>query len=703
MPGTQDGKHAHEGSTHENFNTPHQLRRTRARTHRPGRRRSRSRRFKRKNHHRLRRIRIDVGPDRGRAQDRHRQESRLRPGRHDRPCDLARPHGLRPPAQGRLRRYRTPRARRPQFQRRRSRGRRRPRAQGQNSPLRRRPYGRHIPGLRRRESHRDSHFRRHRNLRHGPLRRRRRPGRKGIDFVCHVIGFDLQEDEKKGLQCLADKTGGMYLDAKDANTPARFLNKAVETVVVPETHLILAARSAAGDLLSGVNFSIYGPAASETPLHSGSGGKFRQKLEPGAYTVTAKFGELQAEGQVEVPGGVTTNFELQFQATGLRANAVLVEGGEPIDKNLSWRLYQNPPGSESRPGIGYSYDAQPTFHLSPGTYYLAATRGNATAEREVEVIGGQATEVTIVLGSGFLVATASMTEQSEPLAKGLGWKVYSQPDAEGDRSQVGYSYDAKPRFVLPSGTYLLQVKVGNSGTQQRSHRHRRRNYRGRARLRRGNPRGLRGDGRGQPRSNRQGSHGLGALDGTPNAEGEREASRLLLRCQQPKFKVPSGTYFLSEATRGAAVTAARKSPSIAGQVHPGSNQSATPVSGRAERPHGRKSSTEPVDEGSRLDGSRPEPTVKANASPGHLRLRCEAPGSLLPWGRQVSSSRSSARPPSTREGDRRSLPATFTGRQDGSQRRRRPSQTSRQRHRPGMDRLPHRQRGQARPGDLQLQ
>lgn len=50
----------------------------------------------------------------------------------------------------------------------------------------------------------------------------------GVDFTAHVVGFDIEKNPKAKaqLQCLANSTGGRYLDAKDAGE----LNKALQEV-----------------------------------------------------------------------------------------------------------------------------------------------------------------------------------------------------------------------------------------------------------------------------------------------------------------------------------------------------------------------------------------------------------------------------------------------------------------------------------------
>lgn len=55
----------------------------------------------------------------------------------------------------------------------------------------------------------------------------------GVDFTAHIIGFDVSKEDSIGLRCLAEETGGAYIDAKDAEQ----LNKALDQtrVVVTDT------------------------------------------------------------------------------------------------------------------------------------------------------------------------------------------------------------------------------------------------------------------------------------------------------------------------------------------------------------------------------------------------------------------------------------------------------------------------------------
>ncbi|MDA8870586.1 VWA domain-containing protein, partial [Rhizobiaceae bacterium] len=55
--------------------------------------------------------------------------------------------------------------------------------------------------------------------------------RLGIDFTAHVIGFDIKsEADKAQLACLAENTGGKYLDAENSAGLDAAINEAVENV-----------------------------------------------------------------------------------------------------------------------------------------------------------------------------------------------------------------------------------------------------------------------------------------------------------------------------------------------------------------------------------------------------------------------------------------------------------------------------------------
>ena len=55
----------------------------------------------------------------------------------------------------------------------------------------------------------------------------------GVDFTVHVVGFDLDAEEKAQLQCIADGTGGQFLNAENASELHEAMAATVELVAEP--------------------------------------------------------------------------------------------------------------------------------------------------------------------------------------------------------------------------------------------------------------------------------------------------------------------------------------------------------------------------------------------------------------------------------------------------------------------------------------
>ncbi len=76
----------------------------------------------------------------------------------------------------------------------------------------------------------------------------------GVDFTAHVVGFGLSREEGRQVACLAENTGGRYIQAKDAGELGEALKETVaaapakkpEPVTLPEASVAAAAMPAIG-------------------------------------------------------------------------------------------------------------------------------------------------------------------------------------------------------------------------------------------------------------------------------------------------------------------------------------------------------------------------------------------------------------------------------------------------------------------------
>jgi Ca-activated chloride channel family protein len=222
--------------------------------------------------------------------------------------------------------------------------------------------------------------------------------RLGIDFTCHVIGFDLKPGESSGLECLAKKTGGMYLAAKDAASLKSSLEVAMKQVAKPVTTLVVEAKkSSGGELITGVSFEVFGEGADEKALFNGTGGRWSVELpKAGKYTISAKLNGKVLELDASLKEGETVTKEVVFSETGLKAVAYDKEGGTAFEKDVSWDLYGPADAEGNRVKFGYSYEAKPFLKVAAGTYLLKAVRGNASASVDVVVKEGPPQEVKVI-------------------------------------------------------------------------------------------------------------------------------------------------------------------------------------------------------------------------------------------------------------------------------------------------------------------
>ncbi len=184
--------------------------------------------------------------------------------------------------------------------------------------------------------------------------------REGIDFVAHVIGFNVDKATDKQLQCIANATGGEYFSAKNANALNRAIKKVVKKVEKPKKPVVVSkdgkvyitARETEGGKLVYSNCRLYNEDKSDS-WHLSSRRKNPQsntlKLPIGKYTANCSYNEFDKKDiPFEVKAGETAHFDVVFGQTGkVYVTARETEGGKLVysncrlyneDKSDSWHL-----------------------------------------------------------------------------------------------------------------------------------------------------------------------------------------------------------------------------------------------------------------------------------------------------------------------------------------------------------------------------
>ncbi|MGI9351951.1 MAG: vWA domain-containing protein [Rhizobiaceae bacterium] len=317
----------------------------------------------------------------------------------------------------------------------------------------------------------------------------------GVDFTTHVIGFDVKKSETQGLQCLADNTGGLFINASNPSTLLVALTTTVEEVkkeqkkATPKKPRVVAAKppevkkpvskpghrftaflNAGGSPLDrGMRWDVYEGKAGIDGKRKRVIGNYEArpnfKLKPGAYKVVAKHGNAASSLDLVVQSESEAKLhEIVLNAERLVLEGALSEGMPALRKGLRWDVYQEEKNIDGkRQRVNGNYDRRPVFTLTAGRYHVVGKHGNARVATDVEIKAGQREELSLVFNAGLAALSAKFAETGPPVKRGMRWDVYeAEKDISGKRTRINGNYDTNPTFILPEGRYHVVAKRGNA-------------------------------------------------------------------------------------------------------------------------------------------------------------------------------------------------------------------------------------------------
>ncbi|MES2906834.1 MAG: VWA domain-containing protein, partial [Pseudomonadota bacterium] len=301
----------------------------------------------------------------------------------------------------------------------------------------------------------------------------------GIDFKAHVIGFDVTDPAAKTqLQCIAKATGGVYLDARNADSLQNALGKAVEAAqgkavkseapskppedIYKGKNIRGIARLAEGmdpisDNRNEITWSFYKKGSEDEKgdyLTTFYNSPFADSYEPGEYIVEIAYGLVKRLVPVRIETGKRAELDVILDA-GYVTSEGTVEGGGKAE-NVTWEI---------RDGSGdvftTVYDAVPHFVVPAGSYTLELSKGAAKAKKDFTIAAGDSTNVAVTLDVGKLLVDATYGPEGPKVDKGIAVEVRTPSKQEGEQGDsVTTVYDPLAKFDLPAGKYDVIVSVG---------------------------------------------------------------------------------------------------------------------------------------------------------------------------------------------------------------------------------------------------
>jgi len=304
----------------------------------------------------------------------------------------------------------------------------------------------------------------------------------GVQFVLHVVGFDVGEVDVAQLECAAQAGGGLYLPAADADQLAAALAQAV--ALTPETaagRLVVAVR-ADGKPADGL-IEVFEAGTATRVAHSRSytGAETNPRAIPlpdGTYDATVEAVAIRGRPSQKLAGiviadGQTVERAVDFGSGTLRIgvtrNGALSDATVTAYRAGSKEIVANTRTYESA-------DHNPTaLRVPAGTYDIVvasvevagrpSTRwdgivldGGATVERQHD-FGSGTVRIGVRQGAALIDATINLHVAEQKAAVAAG-RSYTSPNTNPKAFEVGPGrYVVKVRPVKPAGLPAREVEI----------------------------------------------------------------------------------------------------------------------------------------------------------------------------------------------------------------------------------------------------
>jgi Ca-activated chloride channel family protein len=303
----------------------------------------------------------------------------------------------------------------------------------------------------------------------------------GVDFTADVVGFGLTADEGKQIACLADNTGGKYIQASDEKALQQAL---AETVAAPAPEpapapapapapepakpefnfLPIAVLAEGGDPVTDGNaWEIYKakPDGTRGDYVSTEYGAYKANLEPGDYIVVASDGQAKTEQKVKIEAGQVYKPLFNLNAGTLIIHPRPSEGADVVDGAAVVIDY---PGAE----LPATFYGTTKAVLPAGDEKVTVTIGQGVATETIPLAAGKTVEKDMIAGVGHVVANAYYAAGGDKAdGSGIGFKVTkAKTKIDGTRDEVTYAFGPDSKFDLPPGDYVLIATVDLAVVEQ---------------------------------------------------------------------------------------------------------------------------------------------------------------------------------------------------------------------------------------------
>jgi Ca-activated chloride channel homolog len=287
----------------------------------------------------------------------------------------------------------------------------------------------------------------------------------GVGLTVHTVGFGLDDKGAVAqLKCLAEKTGGTFSTANNAQELQKALTKTVAATspppAAPENNFIGHVSMAKGvelpEKFNQPTWEFFESANGEAGASVNVDYKTDVKAnlpKEGDYILRITADEARLEVPFKIEKGKATTLDVSLEAGLVMFKGYMDDETPMTDDGAAWQMFdaagQNPVTK---------YGANAMFLTNAGSRKMMLSLGTAMVEENIAFVAGKTTEQKMSLGAGIIEVSGVFSDGGQAVPEGATMELRKgDADLEGKHEVIATEFAAPSRFKAPAGKYLVMV------------------------------------------------------------------------------------------------------------------------------------------------------------------------------------------------------------------------------------------------------
>jgi Ca-activated chloride channel homolog len=312
--------------------------------------------------------------------------------------------------------------------------------------------------------------------------------------IVNVVGLGLGAEEANAMVCLPQTTGGRFFNAQTGEQVGTAIEEALRLAgsdagmgappaaaprpsvssgpvpIVPQdapVGLYLRALLAPKTDPVGwpLHWIVFSEGAPATMLYDAHAPNPYIPAAPGRYVVEARDGAASAHAVADVAEKGPTLVNLDMNAGRLRVRGLAQKTAAPLGDAIITISNAGQKDTAGAP-VAVFKGSEGVATLPAGRYLVRLEQGLVRTEQAVAVAAGKQEPIDINLNGALLLLTAAGREGG-PVEAPVFSVFEEDPDSPRGRREIARSAARQADFVLPPGTYYVNVRQGGAEAHER--------------------------------------------------------------------------------------------------------------------------------------------------------------------------------------------------------------------------------------------